>query len=724
MQEYGSTHEVKHIGIQPQMVVTGYGHSGEIRFEASGHEGARFASWSSTISNAPQGSGSTYTLPISSNTPPGVYTVTGHGVHGCDHVATVVVVKVDLDVDTDRDNSVEESEDEEGEDSFTRGRGAVILANRDRDNWGEIADCADNTVNGVEDQNELSRIVIRRCGLSSMPSNLRVILRIKNDQADKIRIFSRPLYGEMEILGPSQGFVNGSYKEHVLDVLWVTGASPTWTLGAEALKYIGEDADFDGLLHVWLVYQTKNGGSWSDLCSDGVALQVAPCVLAWNGQTAEVVYDCWEIHSEVDASLSIPVRRYSSWEYNPSSRLPWLQDFAEIGNSNQSGGSRIAAIIDLKHPRGGDWPHELWDDEPLYGLIEASSGGEGGGQGGDIEVTPPHRMPMYPLGRIIVGSKVQPQVKDFLRKQKVQTDTNGDLLQIDTAWLGVGHVDETVSFIPTSASYVILVPSPRVAVDILHLIVECELGSSKIHVGTTSEDDDPDMTVEKLLILNDGVEKTTLESMVGSEDTTFYLSTALSVTEGAFLRIENEYVRAQSVLGAVITVARGQLGTAAASHANGTLIYALSSLIQENLHEFSGGSIAMYPGPQKSIDDIVAFLRSNLAPDDPSSVTVEELPVLFKRRPDLGIHLQFLPYTPNVVNCLVAEGKNLMCDPDGPKVGGVDYFRAYVSKRLSAYLTPIFIDGWSLHRMMGNVHCGSNVRRTALTTPWWDVWRD
>ena len=68
----------------------------EISFEASGHEGARFASWSSTISNAPSGSGSTYTLPISSNTPPGMYTVTGHGVHGCDHVATVVVIKVDM----------------------------------------------------------------------------------------------------------------------------------------------------------------------------------------------------------------------------------------------------------------------------------------------------------------------------------------------------------------------------------------------------------------------------------------------------------------------------------------------------------------------------------------------------------------------------------------------------------------------------------------------------
>jgi len=75
--------------------VTGYGHCGEIRFEASGHEGARFASWSSTVSNAPQGSGSSYTLPISSNTPPGVYIVTGHGELGCDHVATVVVVRVE-----------------------------------------------------------------------------------------------------------------------------------------------------------------------------------------------------------------------------------------------------------------------------------------------------------------------------------------------------------------------------------------------------------------------------------------------------------------------------------------------------------------------------------------------------------------------------------------------------------------------------------------------------
>jgi len=74
----------------------------EVRFEASGHEGARFASWSSTVSNAPQGTGSTYTLPISSNTPPGVYIVTGHGVHGCDHVATVMVVNCEFKVDTNQ----------------------------------------------------------------------------------------------------------------------------------------------------------------------------------------------------------------------------------------------------------------------------------------------------------------------------------------------------------------------------------------------------------------------------------------------------------------------------------------------------------------------------------------------------------------------------------------------------------------------------------------------
>jgi len=96
VQEDGSTHEVKHIGIQPQMVVTGYGHSGEITFHAVGHEGAGFASWSSTVSNAPQGSGSSYTLPISSNTPPGVYIVTGHGELGCDHVATVIVIRVGM----------------------------------------------------------------------------------------------------------------------------------------------------------------------------------------------------------------------------------------------------------------------------------------------------------------------------------------------------------------------------------------------------------------------------------------------------------------------------------------------------------------------------------------------------------------------------------------------------------------------------------------------------
>jgi hypothetical protein len=259
---------------------------------------------------------------------------------------------------------------------------------------------------------------------------------------------------------------------------------------------------------------------------------------------------------------------------------------------------------------------------------------------------------------------------------------------------------------------------------IMHLMIQSGFGTSTMHVETKSDDIDTGMTVEKLLIKNDGAEKTTLVSAVNAADTTFSFSSSLSVAANDFMRIDDEYLQVQSVSGSDITVVRAQLGTVAASHTSGALIYALSPIIKENLYRFGGMTGSSYSGPQMCIDDTVTYLRSELNPSDPSTIVVEELPVIFKRRPDLGNELNFLAYTPNVVNDLIAQSKAIICDPDGPKVGGVDYFRNYINIRVSTYLTPVFIDAWSLHRIEGNVHCGSNTRRSELSANWWEAWKN
>jgi hypothetical protein len=93
--------------------------------------------------------------------------------------------------------------------------------------------------------------------------------------------------------------------------------------------------------------------------------------------------------------------------------------------------------------------------------------------GGNIEVTPPSVM--APLGRIVIGNSsdetgktvMDPSLLAFLRMQQVQP-----LLEIDTSWLHVGHVDEIISFgTPSDPSkFPIIMAAPRKALQILEQV--------------------------------------------------------------------------------------------------------------------------------------------------------------------------------------------------------------------------------------------------------------
>ncbi|NXS71176.1 PADI2 deiminase, partial [Pandion haliaetus] len=74
---------------------------------------------------------------------------------------------------------------------------------------------------------------------------------------------------------------------------------------------------------------------------------------------------------------------------------------------------------------------------------------------GNLEVSPPVTVAgkEYPLGRILIGSsfptaagrRMTRVVRDFLYAQQVQTP-----VELYSDWLSVGHVDEFITFVPTS----------------------------------------------------------------------------------------------------------------------------------------------------------------------------------------------------------------------------------------------------------------------------------
>ncbi|MCG3129461.1 MAG: hypothetical protein FLDDKLPJ_00188 [Phycisphaerae bacterium] len=76
--------------------------------------------------------------------------------------------------------------------------------------------------------------------------------------------------------------------------------------------------------------------------------------------------------------------------------------------------------------------------------------------GGNLELIPPYTN--HPLGRIVVGSMPLAQV-EFLNSQAVQAP----VVQLDTSWLAVGHIDEYMSILPDPAGFGIAFASPGYA---------------------------------------------------------------------------------------------------------------------------------------------------------------------------------------------------------------------------------------------------------------------
>jgi protein-arginine deiminase len=110
---------------------------------------------------------------------------------------------------------------------------------------------------------------------------------------------------------------------------------------------------------------------------------------------------------------------------------------------------------------------------------------------GNLEVSPPLevRDRSYPRGRVYAGRQgaraMHPEVIAFLEAQGAQTP----VLWLDTSWLVIGHVDETVSWVPskTGSAYRMLMPSPRLALEILRK-AENDAPGCILNRGTKRED--------------------------------------------------------------------------------------------------------------------------------------------------------------------------------------------------------------------------------------------
>jgi protein-arginine deiminase len=166
---------------------------------------------------------------------------------------------------------------------------------------------------------------------------------------------------------------------------------------------------------------------------------------------AESEYDLWPQDALEIGRICVPsaqgVRQIVAVLPGIRAKQDWL-DPAPLDRAARSAFEEQGAIIaDVAIPRAGT----RWID--WYG---------------NLEVSPPVKSRdgrEFPLGRVLTGRQIElslhPDLLAFLEAQRAQTPP----LVVDTSWLGIGHVDEVVSFIPanTRPGFRVLLPSTSLA---------------------------------------------------------------------------------------------------------------------------------------------------------------------------------------------------------------------------------------------------------------------
>jgi protein-arginine deiminase len=268
--------------------------------------------------------------------------------------------------------------------------------------------------------------------------------------------------------------------------------------GVEALDFA--DAERPPALDVKVSFETKDGRL---IHEENLRLAVAPFLVSCCLDPAESIHVIKTAITQRFVRDLGPAVKAAGVEMRvfEDPALPehdiWIQDAAEIGSATD--GERLMPVL-LHGNRGRE----------LDGLFAKKFLGPGSGvirkgydRGkaaewidwyGNLEASPPVTVNgrEYRKGRFYAGAQgersLHPDVIRFLEAQGVQSP----VLWLDTSWLVIGHVDETVSWVPSKVGtpYRMLIPSPRLAVEILKK-AESDSPGGILNRGTKREGDEP-----------------------------------------------------------------------------------------------------------------------------------------------------------------------------------------------------------------------------------------
>jgi protein-arginine deiminase len=558
-------------------------------------------------------------------------------------------VVADLRADTNRDGVIrfDDPSDDDNEHIWNAQQGAIFLANIDDDESAcspnvddvdlpKCHDAADDLVNGPDDELDLARLKTKPWPAAPPDATGTITWTAAN----KVRLFKKTSAGFTVI----QSGATLSRAEIQRGV----------ELAIEGRDIVRDLAEWDGYVDVTFSV-TADG----ETARDSVRMRVAPLLTYHHLLPAEQTWVSRFTNPGNAAMRADLVKAAQAAGVEPPIEIgvndPWTQDFFETGfmsmpapdgkqhvirvnirSANMSHGAvggrnplRPAGRV-VFHLRGKDSAAIQAYDPTRLGQFDTLN------SFGNFETVPPYSFngTSYPLGRVLRGSTPN-YYPDRVFTKMMEAQLVQPPIYLDTSWLLVGHVDETLSFVKASTprGWVLLVNDARMAWQMLRDQAEAGRGNVPMFVGKYWSDGTPARVTINQVLSDREVASASAEAAV-------------------------------------------------------------------------------------EVDAQVAKLKAEIGLTDD-----EIIPIPF-------LHMELdgysVAYQPGMVNGLYMTDRDFVApDPHGPVIGGQDIFKVAMREALAPLgINVHFAEDWdTYHRMLGEVHCGTNATRAIPSAKWWESGR-
>ena len=440
---------------------------------------------------------------------------------------------VDLRADVNRDGvlDVTGALDDATEEAWTPDAGAILLANLDDDDARcaktgtdlELAKCfdgADQIINGDADLEDLAPLKV--LPWPKAPDTATATLSVSSAAAPRVRIF-RPVQGATDL----SSWQMWSEFNPETDTLSAADLRSGLDLRIEAKDLVRDRAVWDGMVGLVLTVKTGKAdgsagspGVWDGgekyeeiLQVDQVLMRVAPLLTFSHITEIETAYatafpdrDSVDFRNGLQAALTLgnvaaPLVGLQT-DFDGNGPDQWAQDFFETGYMTmpgKSGPHTMRVGIRSANVYGGSPSDPL---RPAGKIIYSTLRGHDIGtvqqfspgastedtlnSFGNLETIPPYSLGgvNYPLGRIIRGN-VPSYHPDQSFVKMMESQAIQPPVYVDTSWLLVGHIDETVSFLPVNSprGWILLINDARLAKKMLEDQVTAGNGSAIMFPG-------------------------------------------------------------------------------------------------------------------------------------------------------------------------------------------------------------------------------------------------